>query len=217
LIPTRHSLLSRLKNWDDQESWNDFFNTYWRLVYGVALKAGLSEQEAEEVVQETVITVARRIPEFKYDPAVCSFKTWLMNLTRWRIVDQLRKRKSGHARFHTGGDEPNALDIEQIPDPSSLDWDAVWDTEWKRHVLEVATERVRRRVNPEHFQMFTLCAFKDWPVRKVAQKLKARVSQVYLAKHRVGLLIRKEVRALNKQDRIKHLLDGAARWPAGLA
>ena len=93
LIPTRDSLLSRLKDWGDDESWRDFFNTYWKLVHGVALKAGLSEQEAEEVVQETVITVARRIPEFKYDPAVCSFKTWLLNLTRWRIVDQLRKRK----------------------------------------------------------------------------------------------------------------------------
>src|SRR5262245_43065822 len=75
LIPTRDSLLSRLKDWRDDASWRDFFNTYWRLVYGVALKAGLTEGEAQEVVQETVITVARRIPEFKYDPAVCSFKT----------------------------------------------------------------------------------------------------------------------------------------------
>src|SRR5436853_7740773 len=93
VIPTRDSLLSRLKNREDQESWQDFFDTYWKLVYGVALNAGLTDQEAQEAVQETVITVARRIPEFKYDPSVCSFKTWLLNLTRWRINDQLRKRK----------------------------------------------------------------------------------------------------------------------------
>src|SRR5882762_11747856 len=83
LIPTRDTLLSRLKDWQDEESWRDFFNIYWKLVYGFALKAGLSDQEAQEVVQETVITVARRIPEFRYDPARCSFKTWLLNLTRW--------------------------------------------------------------------------------------------------------------------------------------
>ncbi|MBI4661895.1 MAG: sigma-70 family RNA polymerase sigma factor, partial [Verrucomicrobia bacterium] len=35
-IPTRLSLIERLKNWDDQTSWQDFFNTYWRLIYGVA-------------------------------------------------------------------------------------------------------------------------------------------------------------------------------------
>jgi hypothetical protein len=27
-IPTRYSLLSRLQDWDDQESWKDFFDTY---------------------------------------------------------------------------------------------------------------------------------------------------------------------------------------------
>src|ERR1051326_4141157 len=99
LIPTRDSLLSRLKNREDQESWQDFFDTYWKLVYGVAIKAGLTDQEAQEAVQETVITVARRIPEFKYDPAKCAFKTWLLNLTRWRIIDQIRKRKPQHGEM----------------------------------------------------------------------------------------------------------------------
>src|SRR5688572_618544 len=32
-IPTRQSLLSRLRDWDDRESWNDFFETYWKLIY----------------------------------------------------------------------------------------------------------------------------------------------------------------------------------------
>ncbi len=31
-IPTRYSLLSRLQNWDDQESWKDFFDTFWLLI-----------------------------------------------------------------------------------------------------------------------------------------------------------------------------------------
>lgn len=36
-IPTRYSLLSRLQNWDDQDSWKEFFDIYWRLIYAVAL------------------------------------------------------------------------------------------------------------------------------------------------------------------------------------
>ena len=74
-IPTRHSLLNRLKDWDDQTSWQEFFDTYWRLIYSVAIKAGLSDAEAQEVVQETVIGVARKISEFKADPAHGSFST----------------------------------------------------------------------------------------------------------------------------------------------
>src|SRR2546428_7095250 len=91
IIPTRQSLLNRLKNWDDKTSWKDFFDTYWSLIYGVARKAGLNDSEAQDVVQETIISVARKIPEFTYDPAVCSFKTWLMKMTHWRIIDQFRK------------------------------------------------------------------------------------------------------------------------------
>src|ERR1700704_35998 len=73
LLPTRYSLLSRLQNWEDQESWRVFFDTYWRLIYSVALKSGLTQTEAEEVVQETVICVAKDIQKFKRDPQRGSF------------------------------------------------------------------------------------------------------------------------------------------------
>ena len=48
LIPTRQSLLSRLKDWEDRDGWKQFFDTYWRLIYTIALKAGLTETEAED-------------------------------------------------------------------------------------------------------------------------------------------------------------------------
>ena len=91
-IPTRASLLGRLKDWEDQQSWQDFFNIYWRLIYSVALKAGLSDGEAQDVVQETLVTVAKKIGQFKSDPALGSFKKWLLLITRRRIADQFEKR-----------------------------------------------------------------------------------------------------------------------------
>ena len=111
-IPTRRSLLSRLKNWDDQESWQEFFDTYGRLVYGVAVKAGLSDAEAQDVVQETIIIVARKLAGFKYDPALGSFKSWLMLITRRRIEKQLKKRmpvKVGQASRLSGAGGTPAL------------------------------------------------------------------------------------------------------------
>ncbi len=59
-IPTRASLLGRLKNWDDQRSWQEFYDTYRHLIYSVASKAGLSDPEAEDVVQETFLSVFSR-------------------------------------------------------------------------------------------------------------------------------------------------------------
>src|SRR5205823_10199283 len=97
-LETRPSLLQRLKSGDDPQSWQEFYRIYGGLIRFFAEKAGLTADEAEEVVQETAIGVARRLPNFIYDPKVCRFKTWLLNLVRWRIQDQLRKRnKVGQA------------------------------------------------------------------------------------------------------------------------
>jgi RNA polymerase sigma factor (sigma-70 family) len=201
LIPTRDSLISRLKDLRDDDSWRDFFNTYWRLIYGVAIKSGLSAEEADEVVQETLITVARRIPEFHYDPAVCSFKTWLMNLTRWRIVDQIRKRRVQQHRVSPFPEVPQTgtAPIERLPDPRKTDLTAVWDEEWRRILLDTAIQNVKQRGKPEHYQVFHLCVFKEWPVRKVAQELGLGVTQVYLAKHRIAAQLKKELKKLEKR------------------
>ena len=200
LIPTRDSLLSRLKDWRDDASWREFYNTYWKLVYGVALKAGLSEHEAEEAVQETLITVARRIPEFRYDPKVCSFKTWLLNLTRWRIVDQLRKRRTKAQNNREKADAAqNVLTIDLIADPATMELDQVWDKEWEHQLLETAVLRVKQRVNPGHYQIFHLCVFKECPVKQVAEMLGVSAAQVYLIKHRIASLLKKEAKAIERK------------------
>src|SRR5262245_60570807 len=165
-ILTRHSLLSRLKDWGDQTSWQEFFDTYSELIYNVAVKAHLTDAEAQEVVQETVIAVARKIPEFKTDPARGSFSAWLMKLTRWRIADQLRKRaKGGQADGASGvGGNPALLPddtgstdaMERIPDPAGLALEAVWGEEWEKHLMTAALEQVKRQVSPRQYQMFDL-------------------------------------------------------------
>src|SRR3989440_3803407 len=104
LLATRRSLVDRLANWDDQRRWQDFFDTYWKLIYGVARKSGLTDTEAQEVVQETMISVAKHMPTFTYDPAVGSFRGWLLQMTHWRIRDQQRKRAKAAAR-HAPPDE----------------------------------------------------------------------------------------------------------------
>ena len=70
-IQTRPSLLYRPKEGDDVESWQEFYRVYGKLARDFAIKAGLTDTEADEVVQETAIGVARHLPGFSYDPKVC--------------------------------------------------------------------------------------------------------------------------------------------------
>src|SRR5436190_2856518 len=126
-IPTRASLLVRLKDWEDQASWQGFLDTYGRLIHGAALKSGLAETEAEDVVQETFLAVARNIGEFRYEPAKCSFKSWLLLITRQRIIWQLRQREKPKAASLSGAsdtahrDGPRTSTIDRFADPAAPD------------------------------------------------------------------------------------------------
>jgi RNA polymerase sigma-70 factor (ECF subfamily) len=199
IIPTRASLLKRLRNWKDDESWHEFFNLYWKLIYGVARKAGLREGEAQDVVQETLISVARHMPAFKYDPSLGSFKSWLLTMTRWRIIAQFRKRNRLPDLPSYAGDSSSGTDpINNIADPSGQPLDRVWDAEWERNLLTAAIDKVKR-LDPEKFQIFDLYVNKEWAPQKVAERFNISVNQVYQIKSRLTDSIRDEVKRLEKE------------------
>src|ERR1700677_3445822 len=187
LLPTRQSLLSRLKDWDDQESWRVFFDTYWRLIYNAAIKAGLTDAEAQDAVQETLISVMKSMPNFRYDAEKGSFKGWLLSLTKWRISDQFRRRQRGveHQRGFSAASDDTAT-VERVPGSDGADLEAVWDEEWERNLIDAAIDRVKKKVDPKQYQVFDLYVVKEWTVSKVAQTLSVNPGLVYLTKHRIN-------------------------------
>jgi RNA polymerase sigma factor (sigma-70 family) len=197
LIPTRATLIQRLKDWQDQSSWQDFFDTYWNLIYGVAVKGGLTPAEAEDVVQETMVSVAKHMPGFQYDPKIGSFKAWLLNMTRWRITDQLRRR--GPQMDSSEREDENSFGhgkMHEEPDQVAPELEKIWDAEWEKNLLAVAMSRVKRRLDPKQYQIFDCYVNKNLTPEKVAKAFDIPVGQVYLAKHRVTELIRDEIERL---------------------
>ena len=198
---TRRTLLSRLRNLDDQESWRTFFDLYWRLLYNVARRSGLDDSGAQEIVQDTVIAVARKMPEFRYDPTRGTFRQWLLRITRRRIIDHLRRiyRQPPNADV-----APELLDEAEehaaaITDQSASAIEAAWDEEWEKSMFDAALDRVRAESNPKHFQVFDYCVLKKWPVSKVAETLCLNAAQVYLAKHRIAQAMKRAVRRINDE------------------
>ena len=199
-LPTRRTLLSRLREWDDQESWKQFFQNYWKLIYGVATRAGLSETEAQDVVQDTIVCVARQIPNFRYDPAQGSFKSWLSLITQRRITDHLRKkyRQPQVVAERAGESVAGTRLVDGIADPAS-DLDRIWDEEWKQQILQTALQKVKQQVDPTHFQIFDCHVRKEWPVSEVARTFGVKPGQVYLIKHRVAELLSNALRELGEK------------------
>jgi RNA polymerase sigma-70 factor (ECF subfamily) len=208
LIPTRATLLHRLKDWQDHSSWQDFFDIYSPLIYGVATQGGLTKQEAQEVVQETMVAVAKNMPGFNYDPALGTFKSWLLKQTRWRITDQLRKRLPPATPNESTAPEAEPIaaqtdfDHDQAgPEPAGVnsDLEKLWDAEWEKNLLENALTKAKRQLDPQQYQIFDFCVNKAWPPERIAKTFAISTNQVYLAKHRVAEKIKQEVGRLRKE------------------
>ncbi len=197
---TRKSLIARLDNWEDQRTWDEFYQTYWRLIYSVAVKAGLRPDEAFDCVQETILSIAKQSKKKLYDPEQGSFKTWLMNMTRWRINDQFRKRKKDTAM--AGGEwdsDRKTSAIDRVEDPAGDVLSRLWDVEWKKNVADAALARVKAQVSPKQYQIFDCYVIKQWDASKVQEKLNVSMAQVYLAKHRVGSVLKRELAKLEAE------------------
>lgn len=201
LVPTRQSLIDRLRNLGDETSWQVFFDTYWKLIYCAAVKAGLSDSEAEEVVQETVIAVARKMEAFLYDPRMCSFKGWLMHVTRCRIVDRFRRRGPRlQSFFPVHSDTTTSESALEISDPAAeMAFERVWTEEWRRNLADAAMERVKRRVNAQHYQIFHLHAVKNMKARDIGRLLHVSMAKVYVVRHRISQLVKQEVERLEER------------------
>ena len=193
-LPTRASLLSRLKNPDDSKSWQEFFDTYWDLIYGVAIKSGLTAAEAEDVLQETLISTAKNLKDFKYDPAR-SFKAWLLKNTRWQIANQFRKRLPCSSKPARSEDTNRTATVERIAD-TNYDLAENWNDEWLEHIQKAVLQRIRNTVKAKHYQIFDAYVIKGWSVEKVAKTLGVTTDLVYQVKSRITKAIQAETTRL---------------------
>jgi RNA polymerase sigma factor (sigma-70 family) len=195
-LPTRSSLLSRLKNASDALSWQLFVDQYGRLIYQVCMRTGLQRQEAEEVVQETLTAVSQQMPKFTYDRTKGSFKSWLSRVTRNHIADFLTKKSRESARRVEMPEEQmtgtaGAAVVQEL--------DLVWESEWRQHLLDRALQRVQENVAARNIQIFQLSAVQGWSTEEIAKSLGISRAGVYLARHRVGRLVAREVEALRRE------------------
>ena len=145
---------------------------------------------------------------FNYDHERSTFKNWLLHKTRWRIIDQVRKRPKLRvdAVHHDSASSRTPL-AERVVDPESLDYQDIWEEEWQKNLMDVALRRVKKQIKARQYQIFDLYVLKNWPVAEIRKTLKVTAAQVYLTKHRVSGLLKKEIK------RIEAVMEQGGRSP----
>jgi RNA polymerase sigma factor (sigma-70 family) len=178
--PTRPSLLVRLRDPRDAESWETFVRVYAPVVFAYCRRAGVQDADAADVTQEVLAQVARSIRGFDYRPERGRFRDWLRTVTRHKLARHFRKPAPTEA-------------VDGLETVVAADPDPAWDEAFNARVLQAALEHARPAFEPATWRAFELTWLAGRPAQEVAAEVGLAIDAVYAAKSRVLKRLREEV------------------------
>ncbi|MEQ9407695.1 MAG: sigma-70 family RNA polymerase sigma factor [Fuerstiella sp.] len=190
-METSASLLERLCTSPDEPDWQRLFDVYTPLIRWWIRRYSSSERDAEDVVQETLSVVLRKLPGFQRQ-RTGSFRAWLRSVTVNCLRDSWRANR--FQAVATGGSNFRQV-LEQMSDPGS-ELSQLWDREHDDHVLRTLLNQIRPSVSEETWLAFHRVTVLNESPAEVAERLGISLNAVYIAKSRVMSRLRTEARGL---------------------
>ncbi len=193
---TRHSLVLRLRNLDDEAAWQEFLGIYEPLIYGLARRKGLQDADARDLCQEVFRAVAGAIERWDPDPAKGKFRAWLFRIARNLLVNFFVDQRR-HAR---GTGSTSVQDLLEACPAGDSQTEAEFDAEFKRQVFRWAADQVRCEFADSTWKAFWTSGVENRPIRQVAQELGLSTGAVYIARSRVLARLRQRVEELSEDS-----------------
>jgi RNA polymerase sigma factor (sigma-70 family) len=193
---TRPSLLVRLRDLQDQRSWDEFYTIYQPLVFRMARSQGFQDADAAELTQEVFVAVASAIDRWDPDPNRGSFRGWLFRIARNLMINWLAYRRRHPPG--TGNSDMHRL-LAEHPDPRDQNQEdsAVFEREYRRQAFAWAAEEIRNDFRENTWQAFWLSSVENMPVVEVARRLETSPGAVYIARSRVMARLREKIETLD--------------------
>ncbi|MDA1014444.1 MAG: sigma-70 family RNA polymerase sigma factor [Planctomycetota bacterium] len=195
---TSHSLLQRLQDRTrpDNESWARMVEVYSPLIRNWLKRSGLEGQDADDIVQEVLSVVFRRMPDFQCQEQTGSFRAWLRTIAINCLRDfwKARRRRKAGAGIGSGNDEIQQM-LEQLSDPASP-LSELWNREHDRHVTQYLMQLIQPEFSEKNWQAFHRVAVRGEPAKDIADELGMTLNAVYIARSRILTRLRQEGRGI---------------------
>lgn len=178
---TRASLILRLPDAADVASWDEFVSIYGPVVFRLAVREGMQPADADNLVQEVFVSVARSVSKWLDREDRGSFRAWLMRIARNQAVNMLTRRAT--RPLGTDGEEAERI-LANVPNRDS-DILSQFDIEYRREIFAWAATQIRKSVSNATWQAFWLTRVEGISITCAAKQLDTSVGNIYIGRSRV--------------------------------
>jgi RNA polymerase sigma-70 factor (ECF subfamily) len=188
VFTTSITLLERLRDRQDAGAWQVLFDLYAPLVRRWLRAPGVQAADVEDLTQEVLTVLARKMPDFVHSERKGAFRNWLKTITVHKLRDFLR---AGAHRPQNVAEDPDGW-LAELEDPSS-GLSREWDRQHDQYIVRRLLDLLKPEFAPATWEAFRLRVLEDQPTAAVAQQLGLSVNAVVIAKSRVLARLREEL------------------------
>lgn len=182
--PTLESLIDAIAQKRDKQAFIQLFNLMAGKLKLYAIRCGANEQDAEEIVQEALISVWHKAEQF--NPKTAAASTWLFRIVRNKRIDFVRKSRP---------DQIQSFDLfpEQGGEALEIDAESDLTAQFTRTLIECLPDEQRQIVYQVYFEGKThseIANEMDLPLGTIKSRLRLALTKLdSLAKEHMSWLI----------------------------
>ena len=154
---------------------------YDSLFRGWLTAQGVHPDDSDDLVQEILLVMMRKLPEFKHQGKPGSFRAWARQVALNCVRRSWRTKK--RVPVATGDSEFLSY-LNQLSDAGS-ELTQEWDRQHDRVVVQRLLDLIRVDSDPQLWEAFSLHVVKGEPVSTVTETLGVKPGYVYVAKSRI--------------------------------
>ena len=188
---TRITLIQRLQQGGDDAAWEEFTAIYRPVIVRFALRRQLQRADAEDIAQQVLLSVSRKISKWKFDPARARFRTWLQTVIRNATINAVSRKPWDQA----AGGKTAVQHLSQHPDQEEQNR---FNTEWRQETLRWAAAQVRAEFEPGTWIAFWETSVEGVSAKEAAQRTGKTIGAVYIARTRVMQRIKQKIAELDQ-------------------
>jgi RNA polymerase sigma-70 factor (ECF subfamily) len=192
MTETPRSLLERLRDHPDDDSWKQLIDLYSPLLQRWLRQSGVDSPDAEDLLQEVFATLVREMPHFAHNQRCGAFRCWLRTI----LVNRVRCFWNDRRTTPVTADARDILqDLDRLEDPAS-DLSQLWDRQHDTFLARRVLELIEKDFTSSTWHVFRRVVLEGAKPAEVAAEMGLTVNAVMLAKSHVLRRARQEIAGL---------------------